>query len=174
MQNNTWRFDFLTSDLRAASYDRREYHRIWLKWWKGQKDDLLKEAKDKDITVIESFSIRKGLGFTEALSGYKISPYSSIIEIAKSTELTYGTVDGQTRTIKGSSDIVELVAQERALLERDLLEIYSRIKFHNTKMNEYNSWYNLLGNKPEVCCRSLDYDDYVFFFGEPFEYQGSV
>lgn len=150
MQNNTWRFDFLTSDLRSASYDRREYHRMWLKWWEGQREDLLQKAKDKNITVIESFSMKKELGLTEALSEYTISPYSSTVRV----ELSDKTVLED--------------------LERDLLEIYSRIKFHNTKMNEYNSWYNLLGSKPEVCCRSLDYDDYVFFFGEPFEYQGSV
>ena len=154
MQNKTWRFDFLTSDLRTASYERREYHRMWLKWWKGQRDDLLQGAKDKNITVIENFSMRKELGLTEALSEYTISPYSSTIEL---------------RVFEVSSDKTLLED-----LERDLLEIYSRIKFHNTKMNEYNSWYNLLGRKPEVCCRSLDYDDYVFFFGEPFEYQGSV
>ena len=154
MQNKTWRFDFLTSDLRTASYERREYHRMWLKWWKGQRDDLLQGAKDKNITVIENFSMRKELGLTEALSEYTISPYSSTIEL---------------RVFEVSSDKTLLED-----LERDLLEIYSRIKFHNTKMNEYNSWYNLLGRKPEVCCRSLDYEDYVFFFGEPFEYQGSV
>ena len=154
MQNKTWRFDFLTSDLRTASYERREYHRMWLKWWKGQRDDLLQGAKDKNITVIENFSMRKELGLTEALSEYTISPYSSTIEL---------------RVFEVSSDKTLLED-----LERDLLEIYSRIKFHNTKMNEYNSWYNLLGRNPEVCCRSLDYEDYVFFFGEPFEYQGSV
>ena len=81
MQNNTWKFDFLTSDLRTASYDRREYHRMWLKWWKGQRDDLLQGAKDKNITVIENFSMRKELGLTEALSEYTISPYSSTIEL---------------------------------------------------------------------------------------------
>ena len=154
MQNKTWRFDFLTSDLRTASYERREYHRMWLKWWKGQRDDLLQGAKDKNITVIENFSMRKELGLTEALSEYTISPYSSTIELRMSKESPDKTVLED--------------------LERDLLEIYSRIKFHNTKMDEYNSWYNLLGSKPEVCCRSLDYDDYVFFFGEPFEYSGSV
>lgn len=150
MQNNTWRFDFLTSDLRTASRERREYHMLWLKWWEGQREDLLQRAKDKNITVIESFSMMKELGLTEALSEYTVSPYSSTVRVE-------------------SSDKTLLED-----LERDLLEIYSRIKFHNTKMNEYNSWYNLLGSKPEVCCRSLDYDDYVFFFGEPFEYQGSV
>lgn len=150
MQNKTWRFDFLTSDLRTASYERREYHRMWLKWWKGQRDDLLQGAKDKNITVIENLSIRKRLGLTEALSEYTVSPYSSTIELRVSEE---------------SSD--KTVLED---LERDLLEIYSRIKFHNTKMDEYDSWYSLLGSKPEVCCRSLDYDDYVFFFGEPFEY----
>lgn len=154
MQNKTWRFDFLTSDLRTASYERHEYHMIWLKWWKGQRDDLLQEAKDKNITVIENFSMRKELGFTEALSEYTVSPYSSTIELRMSKESPDKTVLED--------------------LERDLLEIYSRIKFHNTKVDEYNSWYKLLGSKPEVCCRSLDYDDYVFFFGEPFEYSGSV
>ena len=153
MQNNTWGFDFLTSDLRKASRDRREYHMMWLKWWEGQREDLLQEAKDKNITVIENFSMRKELGLTEALSEYTVSPYSSTVELRMSEE---------------SSDKTLLED-----LERDLLEAYSRIKFHNTKMNEYNSWYNLLGSTL-VCCRSLDYDDYVFFFGEPFEYQGSV
>ncbi len=154
MQNNTWGFDFLTSDLRKASRDRREYHMMWLKWWEGQREDLLQEAKDKNITVIENFSMRKGLGLTEALSEYTVLLYSGTVELRMSEE---------------SSDKTLLED-----LERDLLEAYSRIKFHNTKMDEYNSWYNLLGSKPEVCCRSLDYDDYVFFFGEPFEYQGSV
>ena len=146
MQNKTWRFDFLTSDLRTASYERREYHRMWLKWWKGQRDDLLQGAKDKNITVIENFSMRKELGLTEALSEYTVSPYSSTVRVE----------------LSGKTLLEDL--------ERDLLEIYSRIKFHNTKMDEYDSWYSLLGSKLEVCCRSLDYDDYVFFFGEPFEY----
>ena len=154
MQNNTWRFDFLTSDLRTASYERREYHRMWLTWWVGQREEAFHKAIGKNINVIENFSIRKELGLTEALSEYTISPYSSTIELRMSKESPDKTVLED--------------------LERDLLEIYSRIKFHNTKMNEYNSWYNLLGSKPEVCCRSLDYDDYVFFFGEPFEYSGSV
>ena len=150
MQNKTWRFDFLTSDLRTASRERREYHMMWLKWWEGRREDLLQRAKDKNITVIENFSMRKELGLTEALSEYTVSPYSSTVRVE----------------LPGKTLLEDL--------ERDLLEIYSRIKFHNTKMNEYNSWYNLLGRKPEVCCRSLDYEDYVFFFGEPFEYQGSV
>ncbi|WP_273703926.1 hypothetical protein, partial [Candidatus Accumulibacter vicinus] len=92
MQNNTWKFDFLTSDLRSASYDRREYHRMWLKWWKGQRDDLLQEAKDKNITVIENFSMRKELGFTEALSEYTVSPYSSTTELRMSKESPDKTV----------------------------------------------------------------------------------
>lgn len=110
------------------------------------KGRSLQKAKDKNITVIESFSMRKELGLTEALSEYTVSPYSSTVRV----ELSDKTLLED--------------------LERDLLEIYSRIKFHNTKMDEYDSWYSLLGSKPEVCCRSLDYDDYVFFFGEPFEY----
>ena len=150
MQNNTWKFDFLTSDLRTASRERREYHMMWLKWWEGQREHLLQEAKDKNITVIENFSMRKGLGLTESLSEYTVLLYSSTAELRMSEEPPDKTL--------------------LEVLKRDLLEAYSRIKFHNTKMDEYSSWYNLLGSKPEVCCRSLDYEDYVFFFGEPFEY----
>jgi len=151
MQKNTWTFDFLTSNLRDVSYDRREEHRMWLKWWDVQREDLLQTAKDKNITVVEPLSIRKKLGLTEALMEYYVFQYSTAIEL---------------RTAKEFSDKTVL-----SDLERDLSEVYRKIKFHYTKMNEYSLWYKLLANTLDTHSKSLDYDDYVFFFGEPFEYR---
>lgn len=54
MLKKEWEFRYSTDDLAKAAQDKVEHHTKRLAWWEQKKEEVMKEVRDKGITVQDS------------------------------------------------------------------------------------------------------------------------